>query len=378
MFYLLIVLFFPLFIWGKSFSDFDLYQKKLTREVVQRKIDAFLKKDPGLDAYYQLGNDSLILYKTPKTQKNPIVDYVLQFDDQLMAEEKKEKKESLSGVKIAIDPGHFGGSYAFLEERFISIGKIQFDEGTLNLLTALYLKQLLEQEGAIVLLTKERAGKGVFEEDFFDWLKKTPQNWMNKTLNKIFRNEYNPLDLRARAEKINEFRPDLTVIIHFNSHHAGNEMPSNHFVTDSNYNLVFVPGAFCKDELEQQDARYEFMRLICTNDLKNSFHLSQSILDKFSEILKVPVVEEADDIGYLQKCCIKVEEGIFARNLALTRLIHGPLCYGETLIQNNKDEYKILGKKDFEIGGIRCSARLKQVAEAYFEGIKSYLRHHLK
>lgn len=373
MFYFLVLLFFPLLIWAKDFSDFDPYQKKLKAQIVLEKINGFLKKDPGIEAYYKLTQNSLILYSTPKTQKNPVVEYTLQFEEELSLQQENIKRNSLAGLKIALDPGHFGGIYAFLEERFISIGKVQFDEGTLTLLTALHLKQLLEQEGANVLLTKETIGQGVYKDDFFDWLKKNPQVWPAKSLNKIFRLDYNPLDLRARAEKINQFNPDLTLVLHFNSHHIEGDLSSNHCTTDSNYNLVFIPGAFCKDELADKDARYEFMRLICTDDLQNSLDLSRNILSKFSEILKVPVVEESDNIRYLSKCCLKLQEGVFARNLALTRLVHGPLCYGETLIQNNKAEYEILGKKDFVINGIPCSKRLEEVAQAYFEGIKSYL-----
>jgi len=70
---------------------------------------------------------------------------------------------------------------------------------------------------------------------------------------------------------------------------------------------------------------------------------------------------------------MKIEEGIYARNLALTRLVHCPLSYGETLIQNNIDECLNLARTDFVISGMRCSSRIKEVAEAYFEGIKSYL-----
>ncbi|HSX12193.1 MAG TPA: N-acetylmuramoyl-L-alanine amidase [Rhabdochlamydiaceae bacterium] len=369
MFYFILFLFLPCLISAKDFSDFDRYQKKLSREIVQKKIDTFLKKNAEIDAYYQLTEKALILYKTPKTE----VEYILELEEQAVPSENLKKK-SLAGLKVALDPGHFGGNYAFLEERYIDIEENRFDEGTLTLLTALYLKQLLEAEGATVFLTKTKVGEGVFEENFFDWLKKNPHYWVDKPLNRIFRLYYNPLDLRARAEKINQFGPDLTLIIHFNAHPVKGDLPSNSHSTESNYNLVFLPGAFCKKELADSDARYEFLRLICTHDLQNSLDLSQHILDRFSAILKVPAIQESSEIPYLSKCCLKLSEGIFARNLVLTRLIHGPLCYGETLIQNNVQECKNLSKKEFVIQGIACPLRLKEVAEAYFEGIKEYLK----
>lgn len=377
----LFLLFSPTLFWGKDFSDFDLYQKKLERSSVQRRIDTFLKKEDALDLYYDLGENSLILYSGPKGQKERSIEYTLHFRDQMVEwPEKSEKREGLAGVKIAIDPGHYGGLYAQLEERYIDIadpnkegGKIQFDEGTLSFLTASYLKELLEKEGALVLLTREGIGKGAAKDDFFDWLKKNPHHWTGTPLPKIFRSYFNPLDLRARAEKINQFQPDLTIIIHFNSHQEMADLPSNHFTTMVNFNLVFVPGAFCKKELSDQDSRYEFLRLICSQDLEDSLQLSRHLLSRFTKRLNVAVVQDSDEISYLNRVCIKLEEGIYARNLALTRLVHGPICYGETLIQNNLEECQSLTKKDFQIQGVPCSSRLKEVAEAYFEGIKSYL-----
>lgn len=367
----------PAFFWGRDYTDFDVYQKKLSRESAIIKIDSYLKKDPLIEAYYEITADTLILYDSPRTQKDAKVEYVLHFGDQTVQAAESKKRSSLRGVKIAIDPGHFGGPYALLEERFIDIPenecRIQFDEGTLSFLTASYLKQLLEKEGAVVFLTRESIGTGAYEDSFFDWLKKKPEYWTNIPLNKIFRLYFNPLDLRARAEKINQFQPDLAVIIHYNSHHTEGAVSSNHCTTASNYNLVFIPGAFCGTELLEKDARYEFLRLVCTKDLESSLSLSKKLLDRFTEVLKVPLVNDTDGARYLSKCCIKVEEGIFARNLALTRLVHNPVCYGETLIQNNCTECQKLGKKDIMIDDIPCSSRIKDVATCYFEGIKAFL-----
>jgi hypothetical protein len=151
------------------------------------------------------------------------------------------------------------------------------------------------------------------------------------------------------------------------------EAASNHFTCSGNFNMAFIPGAFCRGELAEFENRVEFLRLLTTNDLRESLSLSEKIVEAFTEKLHVPVVCKEDNARYLERVCLEAGKGVYARNLALTRLVRGPVCYGETLVQNNIDECVNLAKTDFVIDGRRCSSRVKQVAEAYFEGIKRYL-----
>ena len=66
-----------------------------------------------------------------------------------------------------------------------------------------------------------------------------------------------------------------------------------------------------------------------------------------------------------------VSDGIFCRNLCLTRLVKGPICYGETLIQNNLQEALELSQHQTMIEGIPCPKRVIDVAEAYYETINT-------
>lgn len=364
-----------------DFSDFDRFQEKLTREQIEKKLNTFLKRDKRVDGYFELTDEALNVYSALPTQSDRLLEYTLKLAPVGSGFSTPfTKRESLVGLRIAIDPGHFGGPFSRIEERYINIpasferaAPLQFDEGTLSYLSASYLKVLLEKEGAVVLVTREGVGKGGLPLSFFDWLKENPQLWTpDSTLRKLFK-YYNQADLHARAEKINAFQPDLTAVIHFNAH-DDQQTPSNSAVTPVNFNLVFVPGAFIGDELSDQRSRYEFMRLLVTEHLDDSLRLSESLLGKFTEMLHIPVVAATDNARYLSSACLKIQEGIYARNLALTRLVHSPLCYGETLIQNNIDECENLSRTDFVIEGIPCSSRIKQVAEAYFEGIKDYVQ----
>lgn len=348
----------PLF--SINFHDFDAYQYQLTHEEVVEKIERYLQKSLQISSHYYFTKDALHL-------EGEEAEYILHFAPFPISKPSRPQKR-LSQTRIALDPGHFGGAFSHLEKRYVKLihEDLEIDEGTLTYLTALELKTLLEAEGAQVFMTRSKIGQGAMEGDFFSWIKEQPH--LTGKPSKIFRDYYNQLDLRARASAINAFNPDVTVILHYNAHPCSKFSP----LTQANYNMAFIPGAFCCYELKTAEDRYEFLRLIVTDILDESLKLSQNIVSQFSKHLNVPLISDEEPVSYTHRVCLKQEEGIYARNLALTRLVHSPLCYGETLVQNNEAEFYRLSRKDSAIQGIPCSSRIKEVARAYFEGLRTY------
>ncbi len=366
-------LFFPFAgLCGADFHDFDSSQYALTKDQVEKKIITYLEKEKEIKAFYCLTKETL----TIGDLKNAHIDYILHLRDFSSPSLKSvSPRSSLNGIKIALDPGHFGGAYAELEERFIRIPKegapIQFNEGDLTYLTAITLKALLEKEGATVFITRPGIGQGAIKESFEEWEQKHPELRKEENPSKLFRAYYNNEDLNLRASLINAFQPDLTVIIHYNAQDAGE---ADTLTTPSNYNLAFIPGAFCAKELEKRENRYEFLRMIVTNDVEESLILSQSIVQQFVQKLRVPVISNDAKTSFLHFFCLFQQPGVYSRNLALTRLIHGPLCYGETLLQNNEEEIYRLSANDREVSGYPCPKRVEEVAQAYYEGILGYFK----
>lgn len=392
-----------------------------------KKIETLLDKEKALQPYYTI-NDSGIYINT-KTKENTFyrefgvewsktdtVKKILSHfsDDSLLVAINKgkplstlaysetnrkqyfENKKKLSGIKIAIDPGHIAGDMktAMLEKKYIQFNynneTIAIAEGILTLQTALILKHLLEQQGAEVMLTREKSNQTAFGITFKEWLEKHFKNAVDSsfklneiteqektflltkaTQRDIFRTYFNNLDMRQRTKKINEFAPDISVIIHYNvdEKNTGWKKPS-----DKNYNMVFTAGSFLKTELEKPIDRLSFFRLLLSDDTEQSTKLAETLISSFSAELNVPTADSAC-ADYLTKYCIASEkEGVYARNLTLTRLIKGAVVYGETLYQDNAAECIQLSKLNTEVYGIKTSARVRQVAEAYYEGIISYLK----
>lgn len=339
---------------------FEPYQKTLSRDYVSDKISRYLDSSEELRNYYEIEEDALVLYTSLEAKEVGRYEYRLEFG------EGEPQRGAAKPLRVAIDPGHIGGDWAQLEERFIDFNyrgkRIQFDEGTLTLLTALLLREKLVKEGIEVFLTRDSTEKGAYPEQFFDWLKYHPEHWKKgATLSGIFRRYYNRLDMRERARQINAFNPDLTVCIHYN---ALEELVP----TEQNYNLVFIPGSFGKGELSEVEDRTHFLRLVCTPDLDRSKEVAKKLVQSFSKHTKVPPFENPFPNSRM------ASTGVYCRNLCLTRLIEGPVCYGETLIQNHKEELLRLSQMDHEVQGMACPKRVVEVAEAYFETIIGELK----
>ncbi|MCS6832481.1 MAG: N-acetylmuramoyl-L-alanine amidase [Flammeovirgaceae bacterium] len=310
----------------------------------------------------------------------------------------------LENIRIALDPGHVGGDMktAILEGRYVIMAfpngdTVQFNEGNLNLATAYLLKEKLEKEGANVMITKYKKGHSAFDKSYDDWLKEDflrsleeerAKNNIDAALYQtlkttqdkayIYERFFKYLDFRERARKINAFQPHLTIVIHYNIDAPNWERRNGNVYQPSgiNYSMVFLPGSFMKKELQETRDRLEFLRLLLSDDLQASLALCQRVQKRFVEDLNVPPVANDERLNYLKRGCIYTGiPGIYARNLALTRLVHSPLCYGETLCQDDEQEARWLAIEEIPAGELKTSPRVAQTAEAYFNAILDYVEH---
>ncbi|HYG38451.1 MAG TPA: N-acetylmuramoyl-L-alanine amidase [Cytophagales bacterium] len=306
-------------------------------------------------------------------------------------------KLPLAGKRIAIDPGHVGNDFqmGLIESRFVKMDlgdeKIEFSEAELTFATAYLLKDMLEAQGAEVILTRtscntsslgisfsewyktrmdgdliEAVNSGKISKEFADWLKNEASEA------KVFQKFFQTLDWRERCKIINDFRPDLTLIIHYN---ADEENYTWSKPTTKNYNVAFVGGGYVKDELLKEEDRFQFLRQLVSTDIENSVKLSGSIVKCFENCLKVPTMTKKDESNSIKNFSLPTsQKGVYARNLALTRYILGPICYGESLLQDNIQECRALNKRDLDYPCGKTSSRVKDVATAYYKGIFEYLK----
>ena len=289
------------------FDDFASYQNMYKKELLQERANKYLLKYPLITSNIRFEDEFLVLLDDQGS-----IEYKLAYGNksEIISHKKAIKK-------IAIDPGHLGGQYAELEFRCLHHPN-RIEEGTLTFLTAVYLKELLEKEGFEVMLTRDAIGKGAYPLTFFQWLNLNQEiKALKKTDGRLFNEFYNSLDLNERAKKINEFSPDITIIIHYNA--DDNE-------TDENFNLMHCPGAFRPKDLSTKVSRIDFLRLLVTDDLDQSILLCQNIIKEMTLTTSIEPVDYNNKKSYLSCASIFISKGVFARDLRLTRLVRSPLC----------------------------------------------------
>jgi hypothetical protein len=167
------------------------------------------------------------------------------------------------------------------------------------------------------------------------------------------------------------------LIIHYNvgeSNNSDNE--GFRKAIPENYCMAFIPGSFMKGELKEPEDRVAFAAKLLTDELVTSQALCKYVVEAHERILGVPVMEWDERLLYLKNASLRTEaKGVFARNLQLTRLIHGTLCFGESLYQDNIEEARLLNAKDFVLPGMTTPLpdRIRAVADAYYEGLLAWV-----
>jgi N-acetylmuramoyl-L-alanine amidase len=404
-----------------------------TSENIESKLNNYFSKDPSVKRFVGITKDNLLLYSDSKAKalgKAPefvlswkevkilgsfinrlstgeLADLLSKKGDSLnfyMAkyqtnEVLEQASSSLKGLKVAIDPGHIGGTYdmGYAESRCMTLqvdslghaDSIRLVEGNLTFYTAQMLKKKLEAQGAEVMFARKDTGISALDITYWQWKQriKSPAYVdslveadlmtekekrllrLNISDKELFKVLFGFVDMAERAKKINAFKPDITVIIHYNVNeiNTGWTQP-----TPRDYTMTFVGGCIIGKDLETVSGRLNFLRLLISPDIENSVKLSSGVVHHLSKDLGI-LIAHKEDATYLKNNCLSTPaEGVYSRDLALTRIIRGTLVYGEALYQDNCKECFLLSGKGLDFKGCNISQRLEQVAQAYFEGIMDY------
>ncbi len=305
---------------------------------------------------------------------------------------------SLKGKKIAIDPGHFAGNMevARIEQKFIEFipsplntlkDTIRFNEGVLTFQTAEILKQRLLEQGANVMVTRPKQNYTSFQITYDDWIskrkkpvldsllkenaidKKRYTRLMNLGKDKLFWEFFRDYELMERVRIINEFKPDVTVIIHYNVDEKNTDWINP---TKKNFTMTFIGGGITGDNFAKPINKVHFLRLLLTNQINESEKLASLTVNQFSKQMTIPIAQK-NDADYLRDNCLKApSNGVFCRNLALCRTINSPLVYGECLYQDNINECLNLNKADYEIYGQKLPKRIYEASNCYYNALNEY------
>lgn len=399
---------------SREVQDFDGTETRQNFELLLKYIDP----KNVLQPYLHWDDNELEVFQDRDTKLIP--DYTLTFknsgaptDTQGLSQALQNTSfnspdRPLHGLRVALDPGHMGG--IFWDRKTGKYLKTSFgyvSEGVIALHTCLLLSRELEALGAEVLLTRTTLAP-VSEEPLNQFqlapysddeiLSNTDLAWFDSLLSKyplgprLFaafdqssqirhmrsedqRDDYfiKKVDLRARAEKINSFKPHLTVVIHFDAEKLDQTQDRNNSVRG------YVPGNLLRGEASSPAARLTAVRnLVDGHRWLESSSFTETVVKNIAQAAHINIQNSPED--YMG---IRVTNGVYARNLALNRLVsRGAMSYIEVEHYDFTLEFRKLARTDkhTEINGIAFdySSRLEDFAQGIKMGILEYVKNAAK
>jgi hypothetical protein len=298
----------------------------------------------------------------------------------------------LSGLRIALDPGHLGGKWAKMEERWFQVGNTQpVQEGDLTLKVAWLLVPRLRESGAKVFFVRNSNEPVTAKrpDDFRELARKilirngVPQpradvldsNDPEKEQTIRWQSEilfYRYSEIRRRAALVNfKLHPDLVLCLHFNAEGWGD--PNDPTLTDINHLHLLVNGSYLQQELEYDDERFEMIRRLLSRAYDEELPLADTIASAMARETQLPPYQypttdsttKVGSSGY-----------VYARNLLATRLYRCPVVYCEPYVMNSKDAFARIRAGDYEgtrnINGLERKSIFREYADSVTDGLVEY------
>jgi hypothetical protein len=299
----------------------------------------------------------------------------------------------LSGLKIALDPGHIGGEWAKVEERWFKLDDAPpVEEGEMTLRVAKMLAPKLRALGARVSFVRDKPepvtpfrpedfraparavlraqGMENPREEFDgpdDPLKDQTVRWQSEIL--FYRNS----EIRQRAKLVNaRIEPDLVLCLHFNAEAWGDERHPT-FI-DKNHLHLLVNGSYLESELAFDDERFEMLRRLLSRAHDEEIKVADTVAATMAKEMQLPPYQYTTD----NVTRIGASGYVYARNLVATRLYRCPVVYFEPYVMNNSEVFARIQAGDYEglrpINGVERPSIYHEYADSVVKGLVEYYR----
>ena len=305
---------------------------------------------------------------------------------------KAREEKPLAGLRIALDPGHIGGEWAKMEERWFQVGDSKpVTEGDMALQVARLLASKLRELGATVLFIrkstdpvtpmrpddfKELARKILIRNgvpqprpdvlDAKDPAKEQTIRWQSEIL------FYRYSEIRRRAVRVNsKLHPDLVLCLHFNAEGWGD--PANPTLTDINHLHLLVNGSYLKEELEFDDERFEMVRRLLSRAFDEELPLADTLATTMAKATGLSAFQYPTTLTTTK---IGTTGYVYARNLLANRIYRCPVAYFEPYVMNSRDAFARIQAGDYEgtreINGQQRKSIFREYADSVAEGLVEY------
>ncbi len=285
----------------------------------------------------------------------------------------------LAGLKIAIDPGHIGGAWARMEERWLVVGEgMAVCEGDMTLQVANLLKPKLEALGATVALVRAKAEPvtPIRPESLLTLARDSsgptasPAE-LQKTAERLF---YRTAEIRARADLVNlTLKPDLVLCLHFNAEAWGD--PNHPILIDRTHFHLVLNGAYNDEEVLLADQRFALLQKLLQRTHQEEVLVGTTVADTFAQITELPAYVYPPESKNARP--IAGHPYLWARNLLANRLYECPVIFMEPYVMNSTIDYARIQAGDYdgrrEIAGKMRPSIFHEYTDALAAGLaKSY------
>lgn len=383
-----------------DWTDLEPFQKTITRDDFLKLLNTVYAPGDAWKPYIDLGSDAATVHAAGK---DATVEFRLQFARNAAAAATPKRfwvppgarpvvpGKPLAGYNIALDPGHLGGHWAKMEERWFQIGNAKpVTEGDMALTVARLLATRLEGYGATVqfvrksaepvtserphnlraaaLIELKREGITRPRENYDganDPLKQNSIAWESEMF------FYRVSEIRHRAEVVNNrLRPDLVICLHFNAEDWGN--PAQPQLTERNHLHLLVSGNCHQGELAFEDVRHDMLMKLLNRTARHEVPLSARVASSLATATGLPPFE------YHNGKAVAVSQSpyVWIRNLLASRLYRCPVIYCEPYVMNSQPVFDRVQLGDYEglkpVNGVARKSIYREYADAVAEGVAGY------
>ncbi len=295
-----------------------------------------------------------------------------------------KKAGVLSGLKIALDPGHIGGAWAKMEERWFKSGDATpVEEGEMTLRVAKMLAEKLRGLGAQVSFVREKTEPVTpyrpddFKEAARAWLKangtENPHDGFDgpddplKEQTVRWQSEilfYRTSEIRERARRVNsKLRPDLVLCLHFNAEAWGDE--HNPTLSEKNHLHLLVNGSYLPPELAFDDERFEMLQRLLNRVSDEEIKIADAEAASMAKQTGLPPYQYTTD----NVTKVGTSGYVYARNLVATRLYQCPVVYFEPYVMNSLDVVARTQAGDYEGTRVVNGVDRRSIYREYVDGV---------
>ena len=298
----------------------------------------------------------------------------------------------LAGLRIALDPGHLGGKWAKMEERWFQVGNTKpVTEGDLTLRVSRLLATGLKKLGATVLFVRNSTQPVTSKrpDDFKELARKIlVKNGIPRPRDEVlnpkdpekegtikYQSEilfYRYSEIRRRAVLMNtKLHPDVVLCLHFNAEGWGD--PANPTLIDINHLHVLVNGSYLQDELVLDDERFEMVRRLLSRVYDEELPMADTVAASMAKATGLPAFQYPTTLTTTK---VGSSGYVVARNLLATRIYRCPVVYCEPYVMNSNDGFARIQAGDYEgtkeINGVERKSIFREYADSVAEGLRDY------